>query len=149
MPERRWKSGFATDSEIDLASGITVNTFHSLGLAIIGEVEGRRPAIAQAVEDDRALTRFLKEIISELVADQTISETVLTWFREQFAPYQSPHEFKSWGAYYDYIRRYEIRSLKGEQLKSFEECEIANFLYLSGINYEYERLYEHETATLE
>ena len=133
----------------NLAGAITVSTFHSLGLAIIGEVEGRRPAIAQAVEDDRALTHLLKGIISELVADQTISETVLTWFREQFAPYQSPHEFKNWGEYYDYIRRYEIRSLNGEQLKSFEECEIANFLYLNGIEYEYERLYEHKTATSE
>ena len=45
------------------------------------------------------------------------------------------------------IRRYEIRSLKGEQVKSFEECEIANYLYLNGVNYEYERLYEHETAS--
>ena len=133
----------------DLANDITVSTFHSLGLAIIGQVEGQRPAIAKAVEDDRALTRLLKGIISELAADQTISETVLAWFREQFAPYQSPHEFKSWGEYYDYIRRYEIRSLKGEQLKSFEECEIANFLYLNGIEYEYERLYEYKTATSE
>ena len=133
----------------NLAGAITVSTFHSLGLAIIGEVEGQRPAIAKAVEDDRAMTRLLKGIISELVTDQTISETVLTWFREQFAPYQSPHEFQSWGEYYDYIRRYEIRSLKGEQLKSFEECEIANFLYLNGIEYEYERLYEHKTATSE
>ena len=132
-----------------LAKEITVSTFHSLGNAIIGEVEGQRPAISKAVEDNRALTNLLNEIVYELVADQTISETVLTWFREQFAPYQSLHEFKSWGEYYDYIRRYEIRSLKGEQLKSFEECEIANFLYLNGINYEYEHLYEHETATSE
>ena len=131
----------------DLASSLTVRTFHGLGLEIIGEVEGQRPAIAKAAESDRVLTRLLKEIISELVADQTISETVLSWFREQFAPFQSPHEFKSWGEYYDYIRRYEIRSLKDEQVKSFEECEIANFLYLNGIEYEYERLYEYETAT--
>ena len=131
------------------ANEITVSTFHSLGYAIIGEVEGKRPAISKAVENNRALTDLVKGIIYELVADQTISENVLTWFREQFAPYQSLHEFKSWGEYYDYIRRYEIRSLKGEQLKSFEECEIANFLYLNGINYKYEHLYEYETATSE
>ena len=51
------------------------------------------------------------------------------------------------GAYWDYIRRYEIRALKGEQVKSFEECEIANFLYLHGVNYEYERTYGHDTGT--
>ena len=34
-------------------------------------------------------------------------------------------------------------------MKSYEECEIANFLYLNGIAYEYEAPYEHETATAE
>ena len=129
------------------AQDITVSTFHSLGLKIIGEVEGQRPAIAKVAQDDGALTDLLKTIVSDLIADDDVSETVLAWFREQFAPYRSPHEFKTWGEYYDYIRRYEIRSLKGEQVKSFEECEIANFLYLNGIEYEYERLYEHQTAT--
>ena len=133
----------------DLARDITVSTFHSLGLAIIGQAEGRRPAIAKAAEDERNLVSLLKGIVSDLIANQEISDTVLAWFREQFAPYRSPHEFKTWGEYYDYIRQYEIRSLKGEQVKSFEECEIANFLYLNGIDYEYERLYEQETSTAE
>lgn len=44
---------------------------------------------------------------------------------------------------------YTIRSLKGERVKSFEECEIANFLYLNGVSYEYENSYEHDTATPE
>ena len=131
----------------DIVRDITVSTFHSLGLAIIGKVEGRRPAITKAAEDERNLVSRLKAIVSDLIADQEISETILAWFREQFAPYRSLHEFNTWGEYYDYIRQYEIRSLKGEQVKSFEECEIANFLYLNGINYEYERLYEQKTGT--
>ena len=133
----------------DSAQSITVSTFHSLGLAIIGKVEGLRPALTKAVEDEQALIGLLKEIVSELIADRSISETILAWFREQFAPYRSHHEFNTWGAYYDYIRRHGIRTLKGEQVKSFEECEIGNFLYLNGIDYEYERLYEHETGTSE
>ncbi len=131
------------------AQGITVSTFHGLGLAIIGKVEGQRPALTRVAADEQALIGLLKEIVAELIADRSISQTILAWFREQFAPYHSPHEFKTWGAYYDYIRRYEIRSLKGEQVKSFEECEIANYLYLNGVNYEYERPYEHETGTSE
>ena len=133
----------------DMASGIKVSTFHSLGLAIIGTVEGKRPALTKAVEDERVLIGLLKEIVAELINDRNISETILTWFREQFAPYRSQHEFKTWGAYFDYIRRYEIRSLKGEKVKSFEECEIANFLYLNNVDYEYERLYEQETGSSE
>ena len=40
-------------------------------------------------------------------------------------------------------------SLKGDTVKSFEECEIANFLYIHGVPYEYEAPYEHDTATRE
>ena len=131
------------------ARGVTVRTFHSLGMAIIGEAEGKRPALAQAAESDRALFDVLKGIVADLLADGLLSESLLEWFQDQFAPYRSSHAFPSWGAYWNYIRRNDIRSLKGDEVKSFEECEIANFLYLNGVSYEYEAPYEHETATAE
>ncbi len=132
-----------------VAKGVTVQTFHSLGMAIIGEAEGKRPALARSAETDRALFDVLKGIVADLLADGALSETVLEWFQDQFAPYRSAHEFPSWGAYWNYIRRNDIRSLKGDEVRSYEECEIANFLYLHGIAYEYEAPYEHETATVE
>ena len=64
-------------------------------------------------------------------------------------PYRSEHEFQTQGEYWDYVRTHEIRSLQGDQVKSYEECEIANFLYLNGVPYAYEADYEHETATPE
>ena len=131
------------------ARGVTVRTFHSLGMAIIGDAEGKRPALARTAENDRALFDLLKGIVADLLAERTLSETVLEWFQDQFAPYRSEHEFATWGAYWNYIRRNDIRSLKGDTVKSYEECEIANFLYLNGVPYEYEASYEHETATAE
>ena len=132
-----------------VANGVTVRTFHSLGMSIIGEAEGRRPALARAVEDGRALLDLLKRIVADLLADRDLSAILLKWFQGQFAPYRSEKECRNWGGYWDYIRRYDIRSLKGEKVKSFEECEIANFLYLNGVCYEYEAAYEHDTATPE
>ena len=132
-----------------VARGVTVRTFHSLGMAIIGDAEGKRPALARSAENDRALFDLLKGIVADLLADGSLSETVLDWFQDQFAPYRSEHDFPTWGAYWNYIRRNDIRSLKGDTVKSYEECEIANFLYLNGIAYEYEAPYEHETATAE
>ncbi len=126
---------------------VTVRTFHSLGMAIIGEVEGKRPALAAAAGNDRALFDLLKGIVTELLADVEFSATVREWFQDQFAPYKSVHEFENWGEYHDYIRTFDIRSLQGEAVRSFEECEIANFLYLNGVAYEYEAPYEHDTAT--
>ena len=133
----------------EAARGIAVRTFHSLGMAIIGDAEGRRPTLAKVAEDDKALFGLLKRIVADLLADREISPILLNWFQDQFAPYKSEHEFRSWGEYWEYIQRHEIRSLKGEKVKSFEECEIANFLYLNGVPYEYEHAYEHDTATRE
>ena len=133
----------------EAAAGLTVRTFHSLGMSIIGAAEGKRPALAKVAEDDKALFDLLKGIIADLVADPKFSTVMLRWFEDHFAPYKSEHEFRTQGEYWAYVRANEIRSLQGEKVKSFEECEIANFLYLSGVPYEYERSYEHDTATSE
>ena len=130
-------------------AGITVRTFHSLGMAIIGEAEGRRPGLARVAEDEKALLDLLKSIVTDLAEERKFLGALLKWFQSQFAPYRSEHEFQSFGEYWDYIRQHEIRSLQGEKLRSYEECEIANFLYLNGVPYEYEHDYEHDTATPE
>ena len=131
------------------ARGLTVRTFHSLGMAIIGEAEGKRPTLAKSAENDRALFDLLKGIVADLLTGETLSRILLKWFQDWFAPYRNEHAFRSWGEYWDYIRRYDIRSLRGEKVKSYEECEIANFLYLNGVAYEYEAPYEHDTTTPE
>ena len=129
------------------AAGIAVHTFHELGMRIIGEAEGKRPSLSPTAEDDTALSRLIRGILAELLDDGAVSRELLDWFQGQFAPYRSRHDFDSWGAYLAYIRAHDIRSLAGEKVKSFEECEIANHLYLNAIPYEYEAPYEHETAT--
>ena len=130
-------------------SSVTVRTFHSLGTAIIGDVDDKRPTLSKVAEDRKALFDLLKAIIADLVTDPGFSKTMLRWFGEHFAPYHSEHDFESMGDYWDYIQSQEIRSMKGDLVKSYEECEIANFLCLNGIPYEYERPYEHNTATSE
>ncbi len=132
-----------------IAGDVTVRTFHSLGMAIIGKTEGKRPALAATAENDRSLLDLLEGIVTDLLSDREFSATLHEWFRERFAPYRGVHEFKNWGEYYDYIRKFDIRSLKGETVRSFEECEIANLLYLNDIAYEYEPPYEHDLATPE
>ena len=131
------------------SADLTVRTFHSLGMSIIGTVEGRLPALAKVAEDNKALFDLLKGITSDLLVDPKFSMIMLRWFEDHFVPYKSEHDFRTQGEYWEYIRANEIRSLKGDLVKSYEECEIANFLYLNGVPYEYEHDYEHDTATSE
>ena len=82
----------------DVANGITVRTFHSLGVSIIGKAEGRRPSLAREAEDNLALLGPLKEIVADLLADRDLSVVLLKWFQGQFAPYRNEQEFRSWGS---------------------------------------------------
>ena len=133
-----------------IAHDVTVRTFHGLGMAIIGKAEGKRPALAATAANDRRLFDLLKRILADLFADRGFSTTIREWFQGMFAPYRSTHQFRNWGEYYDYIRKFDIRrSLNDETVRSYEECEIANFLYLNGVAYEYEATYEHDLATSE
>ena len=129
------------------AGDITVQTFHALGLAIIGEAEGRRPTLATVAQDDTALLELVNGIVDDLLKHPDHGRALIRWLAYGSAPYRAEHEFTSQGEYWDYVRSHEIRSLPGELVKSHEECLIANFLYLNGVPYEYERPYEHDTAT--
>ena len=53
------------------------------------------------------------------LVDPEFSDTLDEWFQEGLAPYRSQEEFRNWGEYYDYIRKFDIRSLNGETVHSF------------------------------
>jgi DNA helicase-4 len=126
--------------------GFTVKTFHSLGKQIITEVEGVVPAINKMAEDDRLKTQFIDQQFQHLIQQTGYKSLVVQYFLRFAYPYKNPFNFKSLGAYRKYIRDNEIRTLQGELVKSYEECEIANFLFQQGINYQYEANYQINTS---
>ncbi|MGE5417449.1 MAG: UvrD-helicase domain-containing protein [Acidobacteriota bacterium] len=44
----------------------------------------------------------------------------------------------------EYQRSRQVKTITGEYLRSVQEVQIANFLYLNSLDYEYERIYDHE-----
>lgn len=42
------------------------------------------------------------------------------------------------------MEQQDLRTLQGEKVKSYEELQIANWLYENGVAYEYEPVYEHK-----
>src|SRR5262245_12600777 len=133
----------------DAGRAVTVTTFHALGLSIIGRAEERRPSVAREAEDALQMAKLVRGAIARAMKDARFATRMTTWFQSHFAPYRSQLEFNTQGDYLAYIREQEIRSLKGDQVRSYEECEIANYLFLNCVDYEYERKYEHDTATAE
>ena len=132
----------------NVGSQLSVNTFHSLGMKIISSVSGAKPSLSKLAENqNNELGRFIRETISNRLNEDGFYELMMKWFSEFFAPYESEFNFENQGQYWDYIRRNKIVSLKGDAVKSFEECEIANFLFINGVNYEYEADYKHDTRS--
>ena len=126
-------------------AAVDARTFHALGYEIIRTVEGHGPALAAHASDDRQFYALLREIVlSDIAVNDHYCELLLQWFTEFYRPYKSQWDFESEDAYNQYVQENELRTLGGEKVKSHEELKIANWLYINGIAYEYEPVYEHD-----
>jgi DNA helicase IV len=123
---------------------VEARTFHALAYDIIGAVEGSKPALAPHATDDVAFLALIKQILRDLVgALSEVSRAIIDWFAHFFVEPKSQWDFKTKHEYYNHIEKQDLRTLQGEQVKSYEELQIANWLYENGIAYEYEPRYEH------
>lgn len=129
---------------------ISASTFHSLGLDIIAQVEGARPNLSHFVEDGKAKVKWLENCFKSLIEEQSqYRALLLAYFNQYYYVEKHQVDFASLGDHYQYLRDNELRSLKGEPIKSFVELMIANWLFHHGIHYQYEANYciEVKTAT--
>lgn len=126
---------------------IAIETFHSLGLNIVADVEKRKLSVSELSTDRLKLQNTILRFIEERLGDPKFLQKIVEYFAFYETPYKSMFDFKSKGEYIDYIRNHEVRSLKGDLVKSLEECNIANFLYMNGIDYSYEKDYEANVAS--
>ena len=152
-PDEILLMAFARDAAEEMAErirsrcGAAVNaiTFHALGNSILREVEGQAPALAAHAGDEAQFRNLLRDILLNEVAKLPgLADVLRVWFGELYCPYRSEWDFKTRDEYYRYIEDHELRSFKGHRVRSFEELQIANWLFLNGIDYEYEPDYEHE-----
>ncbi len=138
----------------NLSLEINVSTFHKLGLDIITKSNNERPDIDDNM-DTYIEDYFSKELVKhqeevqiflefvgyyfnipiELNADGTLGEKIE---KEQSVDLETLNE-----KYKKTVDKGK-KTIKGERVKSIEELIIANFLFLNGVNYEYEREYPHQ-----
>jgi DNA helicase-4 len=128
-----------------LGAAVTASTFHALGLRVLAQ-RGVKPDVTALDTDDEQRRAFIERVILDLASDP--NGAVWTWFSRHLHPYVPMHAFESKAEYVrDHIAARRIRTLRGDQVRSQEECEIANWLLLHGVEYEYEAKYVHNTAT--
>lgn len=136
---------------------ITAKTFHKLGLDIITDHCHQRPDVAEESDLKKSITNYFEHV---LILDPDKIITLLTFFGSYIhiplgmEKFQSAEEVTGFyrGISFQTLRSHaesyisdasknEKQTHSGEKVKSLEELTIANFLYLNGVEYEYERLY--------
>lgn len=137
--ERLTSAGIAADN-------IRASTFHSFGLDVIGKATGARPRPAPWLDSGRDLDT-VQEIVDHLRDCSPDFRYKWDLFRLLFAnlastPVGGDHD------HYDRDKRDTgFRTFDGGYVRSHGERLIANWLYLNGVNFEYERPYSHRTAS--
>lgn len=133
---------------------VEAQTFHSLGLKIIIEAEKQKPK----VDDQDILSKVIREYtIQNVSGDAKKCAELLSFFGLYSYILTDESNYRVIGEMYEHNRGFDFESmrfkyqrnttspesLKGERMRSIEETVIANFLFLHGVNYEYEKLYPH------
>jgi DNA helicase-4 len=134
---------------VEARSGVPIvaRTFHAIAYDIIGIVEGSKPALADHATDDMAFTNLIKQILKDLVHRLSdVSRAIIQFFAHFLVEPKTEWDFKTKHGFYTHMEAQDLRTLQGEKVKSYEELQIANWLYQNGVEYEYEPVYEHKIA---
>lgn len=128
------------------AEKIRASTFHSFGLDVIGKATGARPRPAPWLDSGRDLDT-VQEIVDHLRDNSPDFRYKWDLFRLLFANLASTPEGGDHDHYDREKRDTGFRTFDGGYVRSHGERLIANWLYLNGVNYEYEQPYAHRTAS--
>jgi len=135
-----------------------ISTFHAFGYEIIKQFHDHTPEVnfssykiilemlEKTIFRDK---QFMKNIVLFLGYYFNIPEEALNFKNlEEYHRYKALQEYatlkSNLGEYIktiEFARSKKRRTITGEYLRSMQEVEIANFLYLNGIDYEYEKPY--------
>ena len=122
-----------------------VHTFHSFGYQVVNKKQ--RELNKKFLDVNQELSykdpKNLLPILKILFDDKKISKLLLNYFVNKNEIKDIFTQIKNLEEYNNYIRP-DKKTLLGEKVKSFEELEIANYLFLKGIEYKYEDLYKGE-----
>jgi len=143
---------------------IQVKTFHKLGLDLIVQKYNKRPEIqsnlGSVIDEYFNQTIYTNKKYLYMIVEFFAYYLQIPKEVDDFESLESYHEYQmsldyetlmskaSVSGYIDHNKvnmRNEKETLQRERVKSFEELMIANFLFLSGVKYEYERVYPYES----
>lgn len=129
---------------------IKASTFHSVGLSIIAQVEGKKPSLSILAENEKIKLNWIEACIKKLINEEIqYRELMLEYFSKFYYVERSGFDFTSLGDTYQYFNDNNIRTFKGEKVHNFGVLFIANELFSHGIEYQYKANYAYDVITSE
>ena len=142
-----------------ICPGLKVKTFHSFGLEILNHANEKKRTV-----EDQFQVYIKKFFDKELERDPKLANSIFRFFAFYLHMDTDGKRYATEGEKYEDLKTADYRTLKErlrslsndiqkletlqrEYVKSYEELIIANYLYVNGIDYEYERPYEIDTST--
>lgn len=140
------------DERLDAAgidsSGLRASTFHAFGLNVIGKATGRKQRLASWIDGGQDVA-MVSRIVDGLRDQSPDFRFKWDMYRLLFARMADDPAGGEPDAYDYATRATGFRTFNGETVKSQGERMIADFLFLNGVKYEYERPYVHDVADAE
>ncbi len=133
-------------SDIPEIDNCHISTFHSLGKMIYDKVNGNNLSVASHCNDDVLYISIIEDLINDSLLEPQFHTAFLEMYNALYYPEPNYEQINSQEDYDIYINNIGLRSLKGDLLKGFGEIEIANYLHLNGISYQYEPNYSKLTG---
>ena len=118
-----------------------ITTFHKFGSRILKR-NPEEQLLDVATNESRYFS-FIKGLIIETIEDSNYYNLLYTYFKSFFYKTKNSYEFTNIEEYKNYIYENKLLTLKSEHVKSFGEIDIANYLFLHNIPYEYEAEYKY------
>ena len=161
------KAASELDSRInnDFKLGVEVLTFHKLGMNFIRKLFDSPVKIIGEGRMYEIITKYIKEIV---FPNKILLKELLELFSKYVSFDERSLEFDSFDDYFRYYadkvydknkdnlkgyitdrikyRKKNYKTINGEYVKSFAEVDIANFLFINGINYNYEKTYPYKVS---
>lgn len=121
---------------------LDVFTFHKLGLNIMTEVLGKKPKITSL-----DMMRFIRSQIAKEMSRTEYLKKLLIYIAFGMSNAKSEFDFSNKRECEEYLKWNPPITLLKENVKSYGEKDIANFLFQNGIQYIYEYSYPVDTNT--
>lgn len=137
-----------------IASDMNVYTFHALGLDILTKKYNKKFVVDDSF--NAVIEKYFREYLK---SNAKMLRLVFTYYSLYLSNNESQKKYKNKGELFEQLKKndfYTLReqlegyntsfnkteTIKKELVKSFEELAIANYLFINGIDYEYETTYK-------